>query len=153
MTWMNRVQINMKKGVVYGSKLATITKCNNIIIIIRYLYSALQRTQRFTKQYKYITMTQSTKKYIHTKKEKNQHLGNRWVFSWRLKTETDGASLMLTGSRFQRRGPHTWNEMSPACFFFVRGTASLVTSEEERSRRLPSLLPVETLYISRQLVR
>ena len=114
------------------------------VIIIRYLYSALQRTQRFTKQYKYIyTMTQSTKKYIHTKKErkKNQHLGNRWVFRWHLKTETGGASLVLTGSRFQRQArPHETNVAG--LFFFVRGTASLVTSEEERSRRLSSLLPV-----------
>ena len=46
---------------------------------------------------------------------------------------------------------NTWNEMSPACFFIVRGTASLVESEEERSCRLPSLLPVETLYIIQKM--
>ena len=32
-----------------------------------------------------------------------------------------------------KTGPHTWDEMSQACFFFERGTASLVASEEERS--------------------
>ena len=49
-----------------------------------------------------------------THKEKNQYLGNKCVFNWLLKTVTDGASLMLTGSRVQSRGPHTWNELSPA---------------------------------------
>ena len=110
-----------------------------------HLYSALQKNTTLYNETKQYIQLKIQAIYTMTHNEKNQYLGNKWVFNWRLKTVTDGASLMLTGSPFQSRGPHTWNELSPA-WRFERGMASLVASEEERSRRrLPSVL-LEALY-------
>ena len=86
------------------------------IIIIRYLYSALQRTQRFTKQYKY-TMTKSTNKSIHTKRRKISilEIDGFSTGTWRQTQMAPPWCSPEAGSK--DGGPHTWNEMSPACFF------------------------------------
>ena len=115
-----------------------------------------KRVQRFTVKTKNITYIYKDKYKQYNiqwhKMRKKQYLGNKCVFNWLLKTVTDGTALMLTESRFQSRGPHTCNELSPA-WRFERGMASLVASEEEHSRRRLSSVLLEALYNLRMSVR